>query len=62
MNLTCKQTDFRLIPAVPVVKVRRMLDARLKDCVPSIPTTEPPNVLETPVPLILTKSWLTSSL
>jgi len=62
VNLTWRQTDFRLIPAVPVVKVRRMLDARRRDWVPSMPTTEPPNALETPGPRTLTNNWLTSSL
>ena len=39
-----------------------MLDARRRDWVPSMPTTEPPNALETPGPRTLTNNWLTSSL
>lgn len=61
VNLVCRQEDFLLIPAVPAVKVRRILDALRKDWEPSIPIKEPLK-LEAPKPRIVTKSLLISSL
>lgn len=47
--------------AVPAVKVLLILDALLNDCVPSIPTSDPLNVVA-PNPLTLTNNLLKSSL
>ena len=40
-NLTCKATEFLLMPAWPLVKVRRIDDILRKWCEPSRPATEP---------------------
>lgn len=58
---TCKQMLFLLIAALPPVKVLLMLEARLNDCEPSKPTTEPLK-LDAPSPLTDTNSLLISSL
>lgn len=60
-NFVCKQADLRLMAAVPVLKVRRMLEALRRDWVPSRPTIEPLKV-EGPKPRIVTNSLLISSL
>lgn len=62
VNFVCKQVDLRLIAAAgPVVNVRRMLDARRRDCVPSRPMQEPLNVVA-PKPRAPTNSFAISSL
>ena len=44
-NFSWRASDLRLIPAVPDVKVRRMLEALRSDWLPSIPATEPLTVV-----------------
>ena len=42
-NLTCNARELRLMPACPLVKVRRMDDIRRRLWLPSRPATDPDN-------------------